>query len=280
MNKSDACREVDMITLMSALWRRAWIIALISVVLGAICFAWARFLITPTYEASALMYVNNTQDPGKPISNSELSAAQSLVDTYMVILSSRATLDQIRSAAKLTYTDKQLTKMIRAQAVNGTEVFEITVASTDPQEARNIANTVTQVLPARIADVVEGSSVRVVDYAQLPTSKASPSIPRYTLLGMLTGLILSCAFFILRELFDNQIRSEDQLLQAYPQIPVWRLSLSFCSKAMAMTTGTGRRRDPTNDLQEGTAYSGGSCLFKGTACHAGGPAQLCRLRGV
>lgn len=122
MNKSDACREVDMITLMSALWRRAWIIALISVVLGAICFAWARFLITPTYEASALMYVNNTQDPGKPISNSELSAAQSLVDTYMVILSSRATLDQIRSAAKLTYTDKQLTKMIRAQAVNGTEV--------------------------------------------------------------------------------------------------------------------------------------------------------------
>lgn len=55
MNKSDACREVDMITLMSALWRRAWIIALISVVLGAICFAWARFLITPTYEASALM---------------------------------------------------------------------------------------------------------------------------------------------------------------------------------------------------------------------------------
>lgn len=220
MNKSDACREVDMITLMSALWRRAWIIALISVVLGAICFAWARFLITPTYEASALMYVNNTQDPGKPISNSELSAAQSLVDTYMVILSSRATLDQIRSAAKLTYTDKQLTKMIRAQAVNGTEVFEITVASTDPQEARNIANTVTQVLPARIADVVEGSSVRVVDYAQLPTSKASPSIPCYTLLGMLTGLILSCAFFILRELFDNQIRSEDQLLQAYPQIPV------------------------------------------------------------
>ena len=99
-----------MITLMSALWRRAWIIALISVVLGAICFAWARFLITPTYEASALMYVNNTQDPGKPISNSELSAAQSLVDTYMVILSSRTTLDQIRSAAKLTYTDKQLTK--------------------------------------------------------------------------------------------------------------------------------------------------------------------------
>ena len=60
MNKSDACREVDMITLMSALWRRAWIIALISVVLGAICFAWARFLITPTYEGFSALLLRNT----------------------------------------------------------------------------------------------------------------------------------------------------------------------------------------------------------------------------
>lgn len=43
--------------------------------------------------------------PAKPISNSELSAAQSLVDTYVVILNSRTTLDQVRAAARVTYTD-------------------------------------------------------------------------------------------------------------------------------------------------------------------------------
>lgn len=101
MNKREVYREVDLITLLHALWHRAWLIALVTVAFGTVCFAWARFLITPTYQASALMYVNNTQDSGKPISNSELSAAQSLVDTYMVILSSRTTLDQVRTAANL-----------------------------------------------------------------------------------------------------------------------------------------------------------------------------------
>lgn len=235
MNKSEVYREVDLITLLRALWRRSWVIVLATVAAGAVCFAWAQFLIAPTYEASALLYVNNTQDASKPISNSELSAAQSLVDTYVVILNSRTTLDQVRAAARVTYTDRELQKMIQAQAVNSTEVFEVTVTSEDPQEAQKIANTIAQVLPSRISSVVEGSSVRVVDYAQLPSGKAAPSLPRYTVLGMVAGFLLSCAALVLRELLDNQIRGEDYLLQAYPQVPV----LAVIPELLQRTEGYG-----------------------------------------
>ena len=226
MDKSEVYREVDLITLLRALWRRSWVIALATVAAGAVCFAWAQFLIAPTYEASALLYVNNTQDASKPISNSELSAAQSLVDTYVVILNSRTTLDQVRAAARVTYTDRELQKMIQAQAVNSTEVFEVTVTSEDPQEAQKIANTIAQVLPSRISSVVEGSSVRVV---------AAPSLPRYTVLGMAAGFLLSCAALVLRELLDNQIRGEDYLLQAYPQVPV----LAVIPELLQRTEGYG-----------------------------------------
>lgn len=235
MDKSEVYREVDLITLLRALWRRSWVIVLATVAAGAVCFAWAQFLIAPTYEASALLYVNNTQDASKPISNSELSAAQSLVDTYVVILNSRTTLDQVRAAARVTYTDRELQKMIQAQAVNSTEVFEVTVTSEDPQEAQKIANTIAQVLPSRISSVVEGSSVRVVDYAQLSSGKAAPSLPRYTVLGMVAGFLLSCAALVLRELLDNQIRGEDYLLQAYPQVPV----LAVIPELLQRTEGYG-----------------------------------------
>lgn len=235
MDKSEVYREVDLITLLRALWRRSWVIVLATVAAGAVCFAWAQFLIAPTYEASALLYVNNTQDASKPISNSELSAAQSLVDTYVVILNSRTTLDQVRAAARVTYTDRELQKMIQAQAVNSTEVFEVTVTSEDPQEAQKIANTIAQVLPSRISSVVEGSSVRVVDYAQLPSGKAAPNLPRYTVLGMAAGFLLSCAALVLRELLDNQIRGEDYLLQAYPQVPV----LAVIPELLQRTEGYG-----------------------------------------
>ena len=157
------------------------------------------------------------------------------MDTYVVILNSRTTLDQVRAAARVTYTDRELQKMIQAQAVNSTEVFEVTVTSEDPQEAQKLANTIAQVLPSRISSVVEGSSVRVVDYAQLPSGKAAPSLPRYTVLGMVAGFLLSCAALVLRELLDNQIRGEDYLLQAYPQVPV----LAVIPELLQRTEGYG-----------------------------------------
>ena len=53
-----------------------------------------------------------------------------------------------------------------------------------------------------------------------PSSKASPSYTRYTALGMLLGLVLSCGFITVRELFDDRVQDEDYLLQRYADIPV------------------------------------------------------------
>lgn len=51
--------------------------------------------------------------------------------------------------------------MVQAEAVNSTEVFSIDVTSPDPQEAELIANAIADILPDRIADIVEGSSVKI-----------------------------------------------------------------------------------------------------------------------
>ncbi len=110
-------------------------------------------------------------------------------------------------------------EMVTATSVNGTEIFEIEVTSADPQEAELLANTIAQVLPDKISDVVEGSSVRIVDYAVVPTTKASPSITRYTAIGILIGILLSGAFIVIADMRDEQIHGEDYLQQAFA-VPV------------------------------------------------------------
>ena len=48
MKKNEDYREVDIITLLQALWRQLWLILLVVLAAGTLCFVWARFLITPT----------------------------------------------------------------------------------------------------------------------------------------------------------------------------------------------------------------------------------------
>lgn len=214
--------EIDLVHLFQALWKRAWLIVLSTILVGAIVFWYAMFIVTPKYTASAMFYVNNSSFSlsGVSISAQELSAAQNLVDTYVVILNSRNVLEDVIEESGVTYSYEDLKDMISAAPVNSTEIFEIKVESAGPEEAERIANCICRVLPAKISDIVEGSSAKIVDYAVVPSTKSSPNVTRYTLVGMIVGMLISAVGVIIAELFDQFIRSEEYLLQTYKDIPV------------------------------------------------------------
>lgn len=223
MPNSNDYYEIDLMQIFHILWHRLWVIILAAIVGGALLFSYATFLITPKYEAQAMMYVNNSGislgGTEFSISNAELTAAQSLVDTYIIILNSRTTLNEVIRDADLDYSYQELRNMLSAEAVNNTEVFRITITSESPKEAERIANTIVDILPARISDVVDGSSVRTVDFATIPSEKASPDITRFTAIGILLGIIAACMVLIIRSLTDTLIHNEDYLTETY-ELPV------------------------------------------------------------
>ncbi|MCD8326350.1 MAG: hypothetical protein LUC90_06610 [Lachnospiraceae bacterium] len=61
------------------------------------------------------------------LSSADLTASQGLVDTYIVILKSRTTLEAVIEESGVDYTYSELYDMIDASSVNSTEVFRITV---------------------------------------------------------------------------------------------------------------------------------------------------------
>jgi len=213
--------EIDLLRLGAALWRRAWAIVLAALLFGAAGFSCACFLVTPMYQATALMYVNNSSISvgSTSISLSDLTASQTLVDTYIVIMKTRTVLNEVIEKAELEYSYEELYDMIDASSVNGTEIFAVTVTGPDPEEAGRIANMLTDLLPEKIAEIMDGSSARVVDYAVAPVEKSSPSITRYTGVGVLLGILFSCGIILLRVLLDEQIRDGDYLTQTY-DLPV------------------------------------------------------------
>lgn len=216
--------EIDLLALALAVWRRMWLVLAMTIIGAAVAFSYAKFLVTPLYQAKAMMYVNNSAislgNASFSISSGELSAAQSLVDTYIVIMKSRMTLDTVNDKIKAVdpecdYTYEELSGMIKAGAVNGTEIFEIVVTNPDNKKAELIANTIADILPQKIANIVEGSSVRIVDYAVVPAYPVSPSVTKYTAIGLLLGGMISLGIIVLMELMNESIRSEDYLLQTY-----------------------------------------------------------------
>ncbi len=221
MDKTQNNRDhysVDLLHIIKSLWKRAWLIAISIVLVGIIGFSVAAFGITPKYSSSVMLYVNNGNfSVGEifSVSSSEILGARSLVETYIVILENRTTLNKVIDKAGVSYTFDELEDMIVAESVNGTEVMRVTVTSTDPYEAANIANAIGVVLPMRISEIIEGSSMEVVDSGAVSLKKVEPSITGFTVVGMLVGAVLSVLVLIVIDMLDDTIRSEEYILQNY-----------------------------------------------------------------
>ncbi len=210
---------VDLLHIAKTLWSKAWILVLSGILAAAIGFSFAAFFITPQYSSAVMLYVNNKSlnqgNSNYSISSSDISASVSLVKTYSVILKNRTTLERVIEQAGVDYSVNEISSMIQATSVDSTQAMRVTVTCDSPYEASDIANCIAEVLPGRITEIIDGVSVAVVDLAVPVLEKVSPSITKYTALGMLLGLVISVGIITVIAITDDTIRTEDDILQNY-----------------------------------------------------------------
>ena len=222
-NNKNEYYTIDLIHIMRTLMQRLWIIVLSGFLVAAIGFSISAFVITPKYSSSVMLYVNNKTisiggNQNVNINSSDIDASQKLVKTYAEMLNNRTTLDMVidRAGIKGKYDYKELSKMIEAKPANETEIMRVTVTSTDAEEARDIANNISAVLKERVIEITDGgSSMEVVDSAVADYQKVSPSITKYTAVGMLIGVLVAVAAIGISALMDDTIHNEDYILQNY-----------------------------------------------------------------
>lgn len=210
---------IDVLHIVKSLVRRIWLIAIAGFISAVIGFCVAAFFVAPTYSSYVKLYVNNSSfslgNTNFSISSSELTAAQELVRTYGDILDSRSTLERVIEKARAPYTWKELSKMIEYSPSNDTEIMRVTVTSQDPYEASRIANTIAEILPIRISEIIDGASMEIVDSAVPEPEKIAPSITKYTAIGLILGILFSAIAVATVALLDDTVHDEEYILRTY-----------------------------------------------------------------
>lgn len=225
-NRQDMESEIDLQELVMYYLHYWWVIVLSVVAVVGIVLAYTNLFITPTYRANVTVYVNNSINSGNVeyVTSGDLSVSQKLVSTYVNIIKSDTVLQKVSDEKDLPYTASQLRGMITASQVGSTEIFEVYVTNPDPKMAATIANAIAEVAPNEIANFVEGSSTKIIDYAKIPTSHYSPNYAKNALIGFIAGLVIAIVYLTIKYLLDVHINDAEDLdrMFEYPvlgQIP-------------------------------------------------------------
>ena len=204
--------EINLQDILKVLIKRIWIILLCMVLVGSAALVYTVNFVVPQYQASVTMYVNNNSSKDKNyVSSGDLAVALKLVATYVNIIKSDRVLERVVEKTGLMVTTSQIRSMISAEPEGETEMFRVTVTSPYPQMSADIANAIAQLAPEEIAEIIEGSSAKIIDEARVPTHRSSPSYTVNTIIGAMVGALLSSLVVILVHLLDVRVKSEEDL---------------------------------------------------------------------
>lgn len=211
MEDNQEYETIDLLELLGVVRRHIVALLLTTVLAAAAGFAVSKFLMTPQYQASALMIVNTRQDTTANVTSDQLNSASKLVSTYSIIVKSDTVLNKVIANLGLNMSYETLAGKVGVAAVDDTQVMEITVTDANPDGARQVCEQITQVAPDAILTAVEAGSVKVISAASVDPDPVSPNVMRNTAIAGVLGLVVCLGVLFLQVLLDNKINTEEDV---------------------------------------------------------------------
>ena len=207
--------------LFQTLRKRIWLIVAITVIATMTSGIVSYFVLTPIYQASTQLLVNQAKNE-QPIYNiSEIQTNLQLINTYNVIMKSPAILDIVKEELDLNMSIEELNAKINVTSEKDSQVVNVTVEDPDPHMAADIANTVASVFQREIVKIMNVDNVNILAKAEVKEQPV-PVKPKPLLnmaiafvVGMMTGVGLA----FLLEYLDNTIKNE-QDVEKLLELPV------------------------------------------------------------
>ncbi|MBQ6105170.1 MAG: polysaccharide export protein [Lachnospiraceae bacterium] len=226
-NSSEQTDTINLSELFYVLLSRILTIVCVTVLCGAVAFAYSRFFIAPEYSAGCTLFVLNRNNENS-LTSSDISASNALVKDYQILAGSRAVIEKViadlnlqydeSDPGKATYTYSQLKSEIRVSVPSDSRMLVVSVLDKNPNNAKKLADAVSEVLVSQIVSKMK-TEASIIDYAVVPTSPASPNVKKNTLIGAAIGFLLICGIIVLRFITDDTIKSDTDI-EKYLHLPV------------------------------------------------------------
>lgn len=191
---------------------RKRIVLIISTVIVAMGIAAvvSYFYLTPIYQASTQILVNQQKYEQNQFNTQEIQTNLQLINTYNVIITSPAILSKVIENLDLDMTPAQLKGQITVNSAQNSQVVNVTVQDPEPFKAVDIANTTAEVFQDEIKSLMNVDNVNILSPA-VHIDNPVPVKPQKLLniaIAAVIGLMIGVGIAFLLEYLDTTVKTE------------------------------------------------------------------------
>jgi capsular polysaccharide biosynthesis protein len=217
----DHLEELDLRDIIHIIQKRFWIIVTLTILAALLVGTISAFFLDDIYASSTTLIVSKQKENSNinDLQLNDINLSRNLVDTYSVIIKSDRVLEKVLKEVNLALPIGELRSKIDVNPENNTEIIRITIEDTNPEIARDIANSVARVFMNEVTTLLRMDNVQVIDLAKASPSPVKPNVKMNTLIAAMVGLMAGIGIAFLIEMLDNTIKTPEDV-QKYMDIPV------------------------------------------------------------
>lgn len=211
VKQAETNMEFDFLDFLKYLMRK------IKIVLGAVvaaflmAFFYAFIVATPMYEATAQLYVVNSQD--SVVNLSDLQIGSYLTSDYQLVFKTWEVNQQVIKNLQLHYSVSELQNMLTVTNPSNTRALFITITSSSPKEAAVIANEFATVARQYISDTMLTELPTTLSTALEPVNPISPKRMFILIVSMGVAFLISIWGLFIAYYHDDKIKTGNDLLK-------------------------------------------------------------------
>ena len=200
--------DLDLMGLLYRLLEKIHWIILLAIVFATVAAVYVTKFAVPVYQATSKIYIVGSDST---ISLADLQIGSSLAADYQEVFKNWHVHELVKERIQSSYSNEKLSKMISVSNPSNTHILYVNATSTDPEEAKLIADTYAQVSREFIATKMDMREPNIFEEAKLPTVPISPNKVRAIIIGFALGALLSSIIIILRFIFDDRILTAEDV---------------------------------------------------------------------
>lgn len=171
------------------------------------------FMLTPMYQATTQILVNQQNTQAQQVTTSEIQTNLQLINTYSEIIKSPAILDIVVDELDLDLTSAQLAGKIAVSNANNSQIVSVSVEDANHAVATDIVNTIANVFKEEVTDLMNVDNVNILSPA-MHSENPAPVSPNKTLnmaIAAVLGLMVGVGIAFLLEYLDTTVKTEKDI---------------------------------------------------------------------
>lgn len=209
MNKTGIASGLDLFDFFRYLLKQIRVLIGVGFAVCLCAIIYAFFIATPIYEASAQLYVVNSQD--SVVNLSDLQIGSYLANDYQWIFKTWEVNQQVIDNLNLPYSVSEIREKLTVTNPGNTRILLLTFASEDPAEAAAVANEYAVVASQYISDYMLTAKPSLISTALEPLNPARPQKLLIVASSTLLSMVVCVWILFVVYLYSDKIKTADDL---------------------------------------------------------------------